>query len=72
MSEDDAIEVTVVFKLGEHCEIEPLGIHLGNNYQIVGGSSDAEHSTRLHSSASSTYSFLPWLCSLRLLELKCH
>ena len=34
---------------------------------------DTEHSTRLHSFASSAYGSLPWLCSLLLLQqLKCH
>src|SRR5215471_21674043 len=39
---------------------------------MVSRSGDAEHSTRLQSFASSAYGSLPWLCSLRLLELKCH
>jgi hypothetical protein len=40
---------------------------------MVSGSGNTEHSTSLHSSASSTYSSLPWLCRmLRLLQLKCY
>jgi hypothetical protein len=54
MSKDDTIEAVMVFKLGEDCEVQPCGIHLGNSGQMVGGSGDAEHSTRLHSSASSS------------------
>jgi hypothetical protein len=30
MSEDDAIEAIMVFKLGEYREVKPSGIHLGN------------------------------------------
>jgi hypothetical protein len=71
-SKDDAVEAMVVFKLGEGGEAKPCGIHLSNGSQMVSGAGDAEHSTSLYSSASSPYSFLPWLCSLRLLELKCH
>src|SRR5262249_54357329 len=73
MSEDDAIEAVVVMKLGKYREVQPGGIHFGNSGQMVGGSGNAEYSTNLHRSASSAYSFLPWLyILLLLLELKCH
>jgi|RhiMetdeSRZDD1v2_1073273.scaffolds.fasta_scaffold52001_6 hypothetical protein len=72
MSEKDAIEAFMVVKLGEDGEAKPCGIYLGNGCSMVSRSGNAEHSTSLHCSASSPYSFLPWLCSLRLLELKCH
>jgi len=59
MPKNNAIEAVVVVKLGEYREVQPCGIHLGNGGQMVRRSSDAEHSTRLHSSASSAYSTLP-------------
>jgi hypothetical protein len=73
MPKDNAIEAVVVMELGEYREVKPCGIHFGNSYQMVSGSGNTEHSTSLHSSASSTYSSLPWLCRmLRLLQLKCY
>src|SRR4029453_34953 len=59
MSEDDAIEAVVVFKLGEYREVQPCGIHLGNGGQMLGGSGDAKHSTSLHRSTSSAWSRTP-------------
>jgi hypothetical protein len=32
MSEDDTVKAVVVLKLGEHCEVQPGGIHLGNGW----------------------------------------
>jgi hypothetical protein len=54
MPKDNAVKAVVVFKLGEDGEAQPGGVHLGNGSQMVGGSSDTEHSARLHSSASSS------------------
>src|SRR5215510_7634056 len=50
--EDDAIEAVVVFKLGEDGEVQPCSIHLCYGCQMIGGSSDTEHSTRWHRSVS--------------------
>src|SRR4030095_11191381 len=73
MSEDDAVKAVVVCKLGEDGEAKPFSIHLSNGSRMVSRSSDAEHSTSLHRSASSPYSSMLWLCRmLRLLQLKCH
>src|SRR5437867_12965887 len=55
VSEDDAVEAVVVVKLDEDREFQPCGIHRRNGCYMVGGSGDAEHSTSLHSSASSAY-----------------
>ena len=59
MSKDDAIEAVMVFTLGEDGEVQPCGIHLGNSGQMVSRSGDAEHSTRLHHSASCPYGSMP-------------
>ena len=53
MSENDAIEAIVVFKLGENREVQPFGIHLGYGGQMVSRSGNAEHSTSFHYRASS-------------------
>ena len=52
MTENDAIEAIVVFKLGEHSEVQPCSIHLGYGGQMVSRSGNAEHSTSMHRSAS--------------------
>jgi hypothetical protein len=54
MSEDDTVKAIVVLKLGEHREVEPLGIHRRDDCQIVSWSSDAEDSTRFHRKVSSS------------------
>src|SRR5262244_1455089 len=59
MPKDNAIEAIVVVKLGEYREVQPGGIHFGNSCQMVGGSSNAEYSTSLHRSTSSSWSRTP-------------
>jgi hypothetical protein len=41
MSEDDAVKAVVVLKLSEYHEVQPGGIHFGNDCQMVSGSGDA-------------------------------
>ena len=48
MSENDAIETVVVFKLRKYHEVQTLGIHLGYGGQMVSGSSDTEYSASFH------------------------
>jgi hypothetical protein len=54
MSARAAVKAFVVVELGEHREIQPCGIHLGNDCQMVRWSGDTEHSARSHNSALSS------------------